>query len=309
MELLNINKRVKATGKYLDHSQSETKLFNEELKADDGTFLTSLKGQKKRVLRVDNSETIDDDQKALVLFGAKDSFKSKMKRTSSTSTLDNIQLKNLKKPPIYLPELRDRRDVWKGKSSGDLLAQSKPGVKKKKPFDPMAHLRAGKNWFLVPQKNVLLCLSDQDLNDELKNMNKRHKSQAEIKTEQPKSLAEEKYEKHKYKSKVKLGDAITHLKDLKKNCYSQKEHTFRVMHRENTPWCQTEAFYPSFENKKDAFIQKYQVLLDYQEMLEKRISGKPYPGKQNPLNLCEIHFATYRNAPEKLLASIDKHRT
>mmetsp|Transcript_33582 Transcript_33582/g.33034 ORF Transcript_33582/g.33034 Transcript_33582/m.33034 type:complete len:97 (-) Transcript_33582:108-398(-) len=48
------------------------------------------------------------------------------------------------------------------------------------------------------------------------------------------------------------------------------------MNRENTPWIDTASFYPTFENKKDAFIEKYQVLLDYQEMLEKRISGKVY---------------------------------
>lgn len=37
---------------------------------------------------------------------------------------------------------------------------------------------------------------------------------------------------------------------------------------------QTDSLYPSFENRKDSFIQKYQILLEHQEMLEKRISGK-----------------------------------
>lgn len=45
------------------------------------------------------------------------------------------------------------------------------------------------------------------------------------------------------------------------------------MTREGTPWIGTHGFYPTFDNKKDAFIQKYQVLLDYQEMLENKVYG------------------------------------
>ena len=56
--------------------------------------------------------------------------------------------------------------------------------------------------------------------------------------------------------------------------FSQKEHTHRVINRENTPWVPTTSFFPTFENRKDTFIQKYQILLDHQEMLENRIYGK-----------------------------------
>lgn len=121
----------------------------------------------------------------MVLFGRKRQSKQSYKGlTSSNSSIENIQLRNLKKPPIYLPELRNRKDIWKGKSSSDLLAQN-TSRKGKKKFDPTAHLKGNKNWFLVPDKNVLLCLSDKDLNEEIKGMSKRHKSQAIIKPKEP----------------------------------------------------------------------------------------------------------------------------
>ena len=105
-------------------------------------------------------------------------------------------------------------------------------------------------------------------------MTKNYKIKSKPSSDAPGSVAEAKWQKSKSKSKVKMGEAVYHLKDIKKNCYSQKEHTFRVMNRENTPWLQTDGLYPSFENRKDTFIQKYQVLLEHQEMLERRISGK-----------------------------------
>lgn len=135
-----------------DTNEQESKFILEDHMGDEGTFLTSLKGKNNP----NNQKNFNDEQKALVLFGPpKEKQKSGMKRNSSTTTIDDRQLKNFKKPPIYLPELRDRKDVWMGKSSGDLIAQKKPGHDKK-PFDPTAHLRANKNWFLVPDRNVLL---------------------------------------------------------------------------------------------------------------------------------------------------------
>ena len=213
-------------------------------KEESGTFLTSLKGGQKNKggILSSQSSAFNDDHKAMVLFGLnKESKKSLINHTSSASTLENIQLRNLRKPPIYLPELRERKDIWKGKSSWDLLAQNNPKKKQKK-FDPTAHLRANKNWFLVPKKNVLLWLSNNDLNEEIKNMGKKQKSQSVLKTVKPELYP-------KKKSKIKLSEGVTHLKDLKKNWYSQKEHTFRVMNRENTPWCETSSFFPSFDNK------------------------------------------------------------
>jgi hypothetical protein len=208
----------------------------DENMADEGTFLTSLKGKKITKMHV----TVNDEQKALVLFGPpKEKKKNYMVRNLSTTTINDRDMKNFKKPPIYLPELRDRKDIWMGKSSGALIAQKKLGSKSK--FDPIANLRANKKWFLVPDRNVLLWLNDKDLNDELKNMNKNHFSRPDPKPKIPGSLAEEKWNKFKAKNKVKMGEAITNLKSIQntnyqsksKNApgvwYSQKEHTNRVI--------------------------------------------------------------------------------
>lgn len=56
----------------------------------------------------------------------------------------------VKKPPIYLPELRDRQDVWKTQQN-TLTNQGSKGTLSKN-----YQLKGNKNWFLVPQKNVFL---------------------------------------------------------------------------------------------------------------------------------------------------------
>ena len=163
-----------------------------------------------------------------------------------------------------------------------MLSQSKQANKSSSSLAaPITQLKPNKNWFLVPQKNVFLWLSDKDFNEELKQLSRNNNQEGAAKIEAPESLAEEKWKKYKSKNTVKMGEAISHLKDVKKNWYSQKEHTFRVMNREGTPWIQTDGLYPSFENRKDTFIQKYQILLDHQEMLERRISGLPAGSKSN----------------------------
>ena len=43
---------------------------------------------------------------------------------------------------------------------------------------------------------------------------------------------------------------------------NQREHMLRVMKKENTPWMKTHGILPTFDNKKDQFIEKYQVLLN-----------------------------------------------
>ena len=47
----------------------------------------------------------------------------------SHNHLKNIGMKKMKKPPIYLPELRDRKDIWGGKSSVDLLVPNQSSKK------------------------------------------------------------------------------------------------------------------------------------------------------------------------------------
>ena len=165
-----------------------------------------------------------------------------------------------------------------------MLSQSKQGNKSSSSLaGPINQLKPTKNWFLVPQKNVFLWLSDKDFNEELRQLTKNCKPIANSRPEGPESIAEIKWKKHKSKNRIKMGEAISHLKDVKKNWYSLKEHTFRVMNREGIPWQETDGLYPSFQNRKDTFIQKYQILLDHQEMLEKRISGLPTGSKD--LNL------------------------
>jgi hypothetical protein len=51
------------------------------------------------------------------------------------------------------------------------------------------------------------------LNEELKHFNK-NKPQPNV-AEKTNSMAEEKWKKKKYKNRYKMGEAITHLKDVK----------------------------------------------------------------------------------------------
>ena len=196
-------------------------MYREDIvEGDEGTFLTSLKGSKSRANLKDPKELLkEEERKAMVLFGLHDpeGNKQKLVRKSSFSSKSDIQFKELKKPPIYLPELRDRKDVWKGKSSGDLLALNKSSKKTKKTIDPIGQLRSSKNWFLIPQKNVFLCLSDKDLNDELKKLSSNCKPPSVQKPELPPSMSEEKWQKKKYKNRYRMGEAMSHLKDVKKN--------------------------------------------------------------------------------------------
>ena len=60
---------------------------------------------------------------------------------------------NLKKPPIYLPELRERKDVWQGQASNALLPSNSKGQNSNKTvINNHKQLKGNKNWFLVPQK-------------------------------------------------------------------------------------------------------------------------------------------------------------
>lgn len=99
-----------------------------------GTFLTSVKGSKNdKSLKHSCSTFICDQQKAMVLFGHPQEGVKKFTHQQSLSALrKEPKLLNLKKPPIYLPELRERKDVWMGKTSGEILAERKPKIVKSK---------------------------------------------------------------------------------------------------------------------------------------------------------------------------------
>lgn len=66
--------------------------------ADEGTFLTSIKaGMKNQRQNVSQSSLINDEHKAMVLFGSlKDNLKSKLKRDNTTSYKGEIHLLDLK---------------------------------------------------------------------------------------------------------------------------------------------------------------------------------------------------------------------
>ena len=49
--------------------------------------------------------------------------------------------------------------------------------------------------------------------------------------------------------------AIHRTQDIVK-CFSGVEHIKRILTKEGTPWVQ-HSLVPSFENKKDPFVQKY----------------------------------------------------
>lgn len=145
-----------------------------DAKADEGTFLTSIKGGKNNMSmkRSQSSIILEHEHQALVLF--KHNRDEKSNKKSSSTAIDDLKFKEPIKPPMYLPELRKRKDVWKGQTSTEMVNENKPGRKKhKKTIDAISQLRADKNWFLIPQKNVFLCLTENDYNEELKQLSKK----------------------------------------------------------------------------------------------------------------------------------------
>lgn len=60
-------------------------------------------------------------------------------------------------------------------------------------------------------------MSDKDFNEELKQITQNYNVKEKPKQTEPTSIGDEKWKRYKSQNKIKMGQAISHLKDIKKN--------------------------------------------------------------------------------------------
>ena len=80
-----------------------------------------------------------------------------------------------------------------------------------------------------------------------------------------------------------------------------REHRLRVMHKEGTPWMRTHGILPTFENKKDQFIEKYQVLLQNVDLSQNLANTKLMKQKRKLKKNSKSSFT--RSQSEKQLST------
>ena len=93
-------------------------------------------------------------------------FVSKSAGSAGTNFLKEPEFPKIAKPPNYNTNFR-RPDVWTAETKLKILNPRLSATSIQKQSNQI-YKTATNNWFLVPQKNVFLCLKDKEFNEEMK---------------------------------------------------------------------------------------------------------------------------------------------